>query len=119
MREPTDNIKLIPNLTLIAPALKVLSIAIKLTVSLYIKYWLNLTVNAFTALISIIILYYLLKLYQEVSSEVVKYIKEKVDLSGTISISIYWVIKLLNFSTINNIKCLVYSVSSLRLSIKV
>ena len=46
-----------------APALKVLSIAIELTVFLYIKYWPNLIVNTLTAPILIIILYYLLKLY--------------------------------------------------------
>ena len=87
MREFTNNIKLILNLTLIVLVLKVLSIAIKLTVSLYIKYWLNLVVNAFAAFILIIILYYLLELYQEVSLEVVKYIKGKVDLSKTPLIS--------------------------------
>ena len=43
--------------------LEVLSVAIKLTVSLYIKYWPNLAVNALTAPVLIIILYYLLKLY--------------------------------------------------------
>ena len=69
--------------------LEILSVAIKLMVSLYIKYWLNLIVNTLTTPISIIILYYLLKLYQEVSSEVVKYVKGKVDLLGTIFISIY------------------------------
>ena len=69
--------------------LKVLNIAIKLTVSLCIKYWLNLAVNTFTAFILIIILYYLLKLYWEVSLEVVKYTKRKVDLLGTTPISIY------------------------------
>ena len=63
MREPTNNIKPILNLTLMAPALKVLNIAIKSIVSLYIRYWLNLVVNTFTASILIIILYYLLKLY--------------------------------------------------------
>ena len=63
LKEFTNNIKLILNLTLIAPALKVLSITVKLTISLYTKYWLNLVVNAFTAFILIIILYYLLKLY--------------------------------------------------------
>jgi hypothetical protein len=67
----------------------VLNIAIKLTVSLYIKYWLNLIVNAFAAPISIIIPYYLLKLYQEVSLKVVKYTKGKVDLLGTTPINIY------------------------------
>ena len=72
-----------------APALKVLSMAVELTVSLYIKYWLNLTVNALTTPILIIILYYLLKLYWEVSLEVVKYIKEKVDLLGITPVSIY------------------------------
>ena len=70
-------------------ALKVLSVAVELTVSLYIKYWLNLVVNTFTTSILIIILYYLLKLYWEVSLKVVKYIKGKVDLSGTTLISIY------------------------------
>jgi hypothetical protein len=45
------------------PALKILNIAVELTVSLYIKYWLNLVVNALAAPILIIILYYLLKLY--------------------------------------------------------
>jgi hypothetical protein len=80
---------LILNLTLMAPALEVLNIAIKLTVSLYIRYWLNLAVNAFAAPISIIIPYYLLELYREVSLEVVKYIKGKVDLLGTIPISTY------------------------------
>ena len=63
--------------------------AVELTVSLYIKYWLNLVVNIFTAFILIIILYYLLKLYQKVSLEVVKYIKGKVDLSGTTPVNIY------------------------------
>jgi hypothetical protein len=53
-----------------APALKVSSIAIKSTVSLYIRYWLNLTVNAFATPVSIIILYYLLELYQKVFLEV-------------------------------------------------
>jgi hypothetical protein len=72
-----------------APALKVLSVAVKLTVSLYAKYWLNLVVDAFAAPILIIIPYYLLKLYQEVSLEVVKYAKGKVDLSGTTPVSIY------------------------------
>ena len=89
MREPTDDIKLIPNLTLIALVLKVLNIAIKSTVSLYIKYWLNLVVNTLATPISIIILYYLLKLYQKVSLEVVEYIKGKVDLSETTPVSIY------------------------------
>jgi hypothetical protein len=76
-------------LTLIALALKVLNIAIKLTVSLYVRYWLNLVINTLAAPVLIIILYYLLKLYQKVSLEVVKYIKGKVDLSGTTPISIY------------------------------
>ena len=76
-------------MTLIVLVLKVLSIAIESTVSLYIKYWLNLTVNAFTAPILIIILYYLSELYQEVSLKVVKYIKGKVDLSETTPVSIY------------------------------
>ena len=119
MREPINNIKPILNLTLIAPVLEVLSIAVKLMVSLYIKYWLNLVVNTLIAFISIIIPYYLLKLYQEVFLEVVEYIKRKINLLGTTFISIYWVIKLLNFLTINNIKYLAYSVSSLRLNIKV
>ena len=70
-------------------ALKVLNVAIKSTVSLYIRYWLNPAVNIFAAPISIIILYYLLKLYQEVSLEVVKYIKGKIDLSETTFINIY------------------------------
>ena len=72
-----------------APALKVLSVAIKLTVSLYIKYWLNLVVNTFATSILIIIPYYLLELYQEVSLEVVKYIKGKINLLGTTPINIY------------------------------
>ena len=72
-----------------APASKVLSIAVKSTVFLYIKYWLNLAVNTLAAFISIIIPYYLLKLYQEVSLEVVKYVKGKVDLSETTPVSIY------------------------------
>ena len=72
-----------------APALEVLSIAIKLTVFLYIRYWLNLVVDVFATPILIIILYYLLKLYQEVFLKVVKYIKEKIDLSGTTPVSIY------------------------------
>ena len=76
-------------MTLIVLALKVLSIAVELTVSLYIKYWLNLVVNAFTAPISIMILYYLLKVYQEVSLKVVKYVKGKVDLLETTFVSIY------------------------------
>jgi hypothetical protein len=46
-----------------APALKVLSIAVELMVSLYIRYWLNLVVNTFAAPILIIILYYLSELY--------------------------------------------------------
>ena len=70
-------------------ALKVLNVAIKSTVSLYIRYWLNLAVNTLAAFILIIILYYLSKLYREVSLEVVKYIKGKIDLSGTTLISIY------------------------------
>jgi len=72
-----------------APALEVLNIAIKLTVSLYARYWPNLAVNALAAPVSIIIPYYLSELYQEVSLEVVKYIKGKVDLLGTTPISIY------------------------------
>ena len=76
-------------MTLIVPALEVLSIAIKLTVSLYIRYWPNLVVTTLTAPILIIILYYLLKLYQKVSLKVVKYIKGKVGLLGTTPISIY------------------------------
>ena len=88
MREPADDIKLILNLTLMVLILKVLSMAVESTVFLYIRYWLNLVVNTFTASILIIILYYLLKLYWEVSSEVVKYIKGKVDLLGTTFISI-------------------------------
>ena len=72
-----------------APALEILNIAIKLTVSLYIRYWLNSVINTFAAPVSIIILYHLLELYQEVSLEVVKYIKGKVDLSGTPPVSIY------------------------------
>ena len=63
MREPTNDIKLIPNLTLIAPVLEVLSIAIKLTVSLYARYWLNPAVNTLAAPVLIIIPYYLLELY--------------------------------------------------------
>ena len=70
-------------------ALEILNIAVKLTVSSYIKYWLNLVVNIFTAFILIIILYYLLKLYQKVSLEVVKYIKGKIDLLKTTPVSIY------------------------------
>ena len=89
MREPTNDIKPIPNLTLIAPALKVLNIAVKSTVSLYIKYWPNLVVNAFATPISIIILYYLSKLYQEVFLKVVKYIKGKVNLLETTPVSVY------------------------------
>ena len=46
-----------------APALKVLSVAVELTVSLYIRYWLNPVVNALAASILIIILYHLSKLY--------------------------------------------------------
>ena len=72
-----------------APVLKVLSITVKLTVFLYIRYWLNLVVDALTAFILIIILYYLLKLYWEISLKVVKYIKGKVDLLRTTPISIY------------------------------
>ena len=63
LRKPINNIKPIPNLTLMAPALEVSSIAIKSTVSLYIKYWLNLAVNALTTFILIIIPYHLSKLY--------------------------------------------------------
>jgi hypothetical protein len=102
-----------------ALALEVFSIAVKLTVSLYARYWLNLVIDAFAAPVSIIILYYLLELYWEVSLEVVKYAKGKVDLLGTTSVSICWVIKLLNFSTVDDMKCLAYLVFSLRLSIKV
>ena len=72
-----------------APALKVLNIAIELTVSLYIRYWPNLVVNALTALMLIIILYHLLKLYQEISLEIVKYIKGKVDLLKITPVSTY------------------------------
>ena len=72
-----------------APALKILSVAIKLTVFLYIKYWPNLVVNTFTTLILIIILYHLLKLYQEVLLEVVKYTKGKINLLRTTPVSIY------------------------------
>ena len=57
------HIKLILNLTLIVPALKILNIAIELTVSLYIRYWLNLAVNTLAAPMLIIILYHLLELY--------------------------------------------------------
>ena len=71
-----------------APALKVLSIAVKLTVSLYIKYWLNLVINTFTAPVLIIILYHLLELYREVSLKVVKYIKGKIDLLKTTFVSV-------------------------------
>ena len=46
-----------------APALKVLSVAVELMVSLYIRYWPNLIVNAFATPVLIIILYSLLKLY--------------------------------------------------------
>ena len=38
LREPTDNIKPILNLTLIVPVSEVLNIAVKSTVSLYIRY---------------------------------------------------------------------------------
>ena len=93
--------------------------AVELTVSLYIKYWLNLAVNTLTTPILIIILYYLLKLYQKVSLEVVKYTKRKINLFKTTPVSTYWVIKLLNFLTINNIKYLACSVSFLKLSTKV
>ena len=72
-----------------APALEVLSVAIKLMVFLYIKYWLNLAVNTFTTFMLIIIPYHLLELYWEVFLEVVKYIKGKVDLLGIIFISVY------------------------------
>ena len=72
-----------------APAPEVSSIAVKLTVSLYIKYWLNLTVNTLATFILIIILYYLLKLYQEVFLKVVNYTKGKVDLLKTTPVSIY------------------------------
>ena len=63
LKKPTNDIKLILNLTLIVPALKILNIAVELTVSLYIKYWPNPVVNTFTTPILIIILYYLSKLY--------------------------------------------------------
>ena len=76
-------------MTLIALASKVLNIAIKSTVSLYIRYWPNLVVNTLATPILIIILYYLLKLYQKVSLKVVKYVKGKVGLLGTTSINIY------------------------------
>jgi hypothetical protein len=89
LREPTNNIKLIPNLTLMAPALKILSMAVKLMISLYTRYWPNLVINALAAPVSIIILYHLLELYQEVSLEVVKYAKRKVDLLRTTPVSIY------------------------------
>ena len=69
--------------------LKILNIAIKSTVSLYIRYWLNLVVNTLTASVLIIILYYLSELYQEVSLKIVKYIKGKIDLSETPPVSIY------------------------------
>ena len=68
-------------------ALKVLNVAIKSTVSLYIRYWLNPAVNTLTAPILIIILYHLLKLYWEISLEVVKYVKGKVDLLETTPVS--------------------------------
>ena len=70
-----------------APALKVLNIAVESTVTLYIRYWPNLVINTFAAFILIIILYYLLKLYQEISLKVVKYIKGKINLSETTPIS--------------------------------
>jgi len=70
-----------------APALEVLSVAIKSTVSLYVRYWPNLAVNTLAAPVLIIILYHLLELYREVSLEVVKYVKGKVDLLGTTPIS--------------------------------
>jgi hypothetical protein len=70
-----------------APALKVLSIAIKSTVSLYARYWPNLAVNALAALILIIIPYHLSELYQEVFLEVVKYAKGKVNLLKTTPVS--------------------------------
>ena len=76
-------------MTLIALASKVLNIAIKSTVSLYIRYWPNLVVNTLATPILIIILYYLLKLYQKVSLKVVKYVKGKVNLLKTLFISIY------------------------------
>ena len=71
------------------PALEVLNIAIKSTVSLYIKYWPNLVINTLTAPILIIILYHLSKLYWEVSLKVVKYTKKKINLLRIIFISIY------------------------------
>ena len=49
----------------------------------------------------------------------VKYIKGKVDLLKTTFVNTCWVIKLFNFLTVNDIKYLVYLVSSLRLSMKV
>ena len=63
--------------------------AVELTVSLYTRYWPNPAVNTLAAPVSIIIPYYLLELYREVSSEVVKYVKGKVDLLGTTPISTY------------------------------
>ena len=49
----------------------------------------NNFINEVVTPISIIILYYLLKLYQEVSLEVVKYIKGKINLLKTTPVSIY------------------------------
>ena len=70
-----------------APASEVSSVAVESTVSLYIRYWPNPAVNALAAPVLIIIPYHLSKLYQEVSSEVVEYIKGKVDLLGTTPVS--------------------------------
>jgi hypothetical protein len=89
LRELTNNIKPILNLTLMAPASEILSIAVKSTVSLYIRYWLNLVVNILTTSMLIIIPYYLSKLYWEVSLKVVKYTKGKVGLLKTTPVSIY------------------------------
>jgi hypothetical protein len=72
-----------------APASEVSSMAIKLTVSLYARYWLNLAVDALAASVLIIIPYYLLELYREVSLKMVKYTKGKVDLLKTTPVSIY------------------------------
>ena len=63
--------------------------AIKLIVSLYVRYWLNLVVDALVTPVLIIILYHLLELYWEVFLEVVEYIKGKIDLLGTTPVSIY------------------------------
>ena len=72
-----------------APASEILSIAVKSTVFLYIKYWPNPVVNTLAAPILIIIPYYLLELYQEVFLKVVKYAKGKVDLLKTTPVSAY------------------------------